>query len=298
MPLLATNDVLYHVPERRPLQDVLTCIREHLHARDAGTPARGQCRAALEDAAGDGAPLPRPRRDAIGANAASSLERCRFSLDELATSIPTRSRGRCARPQEALIASPRQARAGAIRGGVPEKVAQALDHELALIASSTTRRTSSPSTTSCASPARKDILCQGRGSAANSAVCYCLGITEVDPARVDLLFERFISAERNEPPDIDVDFEHERREEVIQYVYEQIRPRPRRHRRHRHLLSRALSAVREVGKAFGLSDDTVGALAGMLGAGRRRRCRSSDARRVGLDPADRTSPGCSRWRAS
>ena len=109
----------------------------------------------------------------------------------------------------------------------------------------------------------KGILCQGRGSAANSVICYCLGITEVDPEKVDLLFERFVSEERKEPPDIDVDFEHERREEVIQYIYE-------KYGRHHASMTatvicyRGRSAIREVGKAFGLSDDTIGALAGML----------------------------------
>ena len=109
----------------------------------------------------------------------------------------------------------------------------------------------------------RGILCQGRGSAANSVICYCLGITEVNPEKVDLLFERFVSEERREPPDIDVDFEHERREEVIQYIYEKYG------RDHANLTAtvicyRGRSAIREVGKVFGLSDDTVGALAGML----------------------------------
>src|SRR5208282_2958454 len=131
----------------------------------------------------------------------------------------------------------------------------------------------------------QEILCQGRGSAANSSVCYCLGITEVDPARVDLLFERFISANRREPPDIDVDFEHERREIVIQHIYQ-------RYGRHRAGLAatvicyRARSAIREVGKVFGLSDDTVGALAGMLWGWSTQAVSEKDARRVGLDPAD------------
>ena len=129
------------------------------------------------------------------------------------------------------------------------------------------------------------ILCQGRGSAANSAVCFCLGITEVDPDRADLLFERFVSAERREPPDIDVDFEHERREDVIQYIYG-------RYGRHRAGLAatvicyRARSAIREVGKVFGLSDDTVGALAGMLWGWSDKGVTEKDARRAGLDPAD------------
>ena len=103
---------------------------------------------------------------------------------------------------------------------MPDKVRQPSSTSSSSSASSATSRTSSPCTTSSASPAPKNILCQGRGSAANSAVCYCLGVTAVDPDSIDLLFERFVSAERSEPPDIDVDFEHERREEVIQYIYD------------------------------------------------------------------------------
>ena len=130
------------------------------------------------------------------------------------------------------------------------------------------------------------ILCQGRGSAANSAVCFCLGITEVDPKRGDLLFERFISPERNEPPDIDVDFEHERREEVIQYIYEKYG------REHAGIAAtvityRSRSAAREVGKAFGLSEDAVGALAGNIWGWSSDGLNGSDARRAGLDPDER-----------
>ena len=131
----------------------------------------------------------------------------------------------------------------------------------------------------------KGILCQGRGSAANSVICYCLEITEVDPEQVDLLFERFVSEERKEPPDIDVDFEHERREEVIQYIYEKYG------RHHANLTAtviryRGRSAIREVGKAFGLSDDTVGALAGMLWGWSQSGVKEKEARRAGLDPSD------------
>jgi error-prone DNA polymerase len=132
----------------------------------------------------------------------------------------------------------------------------------------------------------KGILCQGRGSAANSVVCYCLGVTEVDPTQVDLLFERFVSAERREPPDIDVDFEHERREEVIQYIYE-------RYGRHRAGLAatvicyRGRSAIRDVGKAFGLSEDTIGALAGTLWGWSTEAPMHEEVRRIGLDPTDR-----------
>ncbi len=132
----------------------------------------------------------------------------------------------------------------------------------------------------------RGILCQGRGSAANSAVCYCLGITAVDPARADLLFERFVSAERNEPPDIDVDFEHERREEVIQYIYE-------KYGRERAGMTavvscyRARGAIREVGKAMGLSRDTVTALAGQTWGWSRTGIDDERVREIGLDPADR-----------
>ena len=129
------------------------------------------------------------------------------------------------------------------------------------------------------------VLCQGRGSAANSVVCYCLGVTAVNPTEVDLLFERFISNERNEPPDIDVDFEHERREEVIQYIY-------RKYGRHRAGLTatvisyRARSALREVGKAMGLSPDVVGALAGMKWGFSSSTLKAQRVREAGLDPDD------------
>ena len=131
----------------------------------------------------------------------------------------------------------------------------------------------------------KGILCQGRGSAANSVICYCLGITEVDPEKVDLLFERFVSAERREPPDIDVDFEHERREEVIQYIYRKYG------REHAGLAAtvicyRGRSAIREVGKVFGLSDDTIGALASTLWGWSMAGVHGKEARRAGLDPSD------------
>ncbi len=131
----------------------------------------------------------------------------------------------------------------------------------------------------------KGILCQGRGSAANSVICYCLEITEVDPEKVDLLFERFVSEERKEPPDIDVDFEHERREEVIQHIYN-------KYGRHHASLTatviryRGRSAIREVGKVFGLSDDTVGALAGMLWGWSQAGVKEQEARKAGLDPSD------------
>ncbi len=167
--------------------------------------------------------------------------------------------------------------------GIPAKVRQALDHELALIA----ELNYAPYFLTVHDIVRyarsQNILCQGRGSAANSAVCYCLGITEVDPREGRLLFERFISAERREPPDIDVDFEHERREEVIQYIYEHY-GRERAGIAATVISYRGRSAIREVGKVFGLSDDTIGALSatiwGMGGGGvRDRRARARRPRR-------------------
>ena len=150
--------------------------------------------------------------------------------------------------------------------GIPDKVRAGIAHELALIA----QLQYAPYFLTVHDIVRfaraQGILCQGRGSAANSAVCFCLGITEVDPDRADLLFERFISPERREPPDIDVDFEHERREEVIQYIY-------RKYGRERAGIAatvisyRSRSAIREVGKAFGLSEDTIGALSSSIWGG-------------------------------
>ncbi len=213
------------------------------------------------------------------------LERLAFSLDELRYQYPDEPTGDAASPQEALERLTEEGARFRYPGGVPAKVRTA-DRPRAGAdrPAATTPPISSPSTTSSAMRATRGILCQGRGSAANSAVCFCLGITEVDPERSDLLFERFISAERNEPPDIDVDFEHERREEVMQYIYD-------KYGRHRAGLAatvityRTRSAVREVGKAFGLSEDTIGALSGTIWGW------SSAGRARGRHPPHRPRPG-------
>ena len=167
------------------------------------------------------------------------LERCKFSLDELRkTNIPDETRRAYATPQEALVAFAEEGARTRYPNGMSQKVRHALDHELAVIAELNYAPYFLTVHDIVQFSKSKGILCQGRGSAANSVICYCLGITEVDPEKVDLLFERFVSAERREPPDIDVDFEHERREEVIQYIYGQYGRDRCRHRRHRHLLSR------------------------------------------------------------
>jgi error-prone DNA polymerase len=285
LPLIGVGDVLYHIPERRPLQDVMTCVREHVTLATAGRRLEANAERHLKSS-GEMTRLFRAAPQAV-AETLRFLERCRFCLDELSYEYPDETRAGFATPQEALAAF---AEAGAHQrypAGVPLKVRRALDHELALIAELDYAPYFLTVHDIVRHAREKNILCQGRGSAANSAVCFCLGITEVDPERSDLLFERFVSAERREPPDIDVDFEHERREEVIQYIYE-------RYGRERASLAaavisyRARSAIREVGKAFGLSDDTVGALAGTLWGWSAEGVSEQHARRVGYDPRDPT----------
>ncbi|HWN49451.1 MAG TPA: error-prone DNA polymerase [Xanthobacteraceae bacterium] len=283
VPLIAVGDVLYHAPERRPLQDVVTCIREHLALATAGRWLEANAERHLKPPH-EMARLFRAAPETL-ARTLRFLERCRFSLNELQYEYPDETREGFATPQEALVAYANEGARQRYPGGIPTKVRTALDHELALIA----ELKYAPYFLTVHDIMRyarsQEILCQGRGSAANSVTCFCLGITEVDPERVDLLFERFVSAERREPPDIDVDFEHERREEVIQYIYD-------RYGRHRAGLAatvityRTRSAIREVGKVFGLSDDTVGALTGMLWGSSGEAISEQQARRAGLDPTD------------
>ena len=184
-----------------------------------------------------------------------------FSLDELRYEYPEELAPAGETPMAYLRRLAWERAAERYAGGIPEKVRT--PHRRASWRSSSslsTRRSFSPCTTSCGSPARSGILCQGRGSAANSAVCYALGVTAVDPSEHEMLFERFVSAERKEAPDIDVDFEHERREEVLQYVYQKY-GRERAGLAATVITYQARSAVRDVGKALGLSLDRVDALA-------------------------------------
>ena len=283
VPLIAVNDVLYHAPERRALQDVVTCIREHLMLDQAGRRLEANAERHLKTPA-EMARLFRQAPMAVSATA-QFIARCRFSLDELQYNYPAELREGYATSQEALIALTAEGARRRYPQGVPTKVRQALDHELKVIG----ELAYAPyflTVHHIVSFARSQgILCQGRGSAANSAICYCLGVTEVDPERADLLFERFVSAERREPPDIDVDFEHERREEVIQHVYS-------RYGRERAGLAatvicyRGRSAIREVGKVFGLSEDTVAALAGTLWGWSTQTAKADEVRGLGLDPSE------------
>src|SRR5215475_6662454 len=283
VPLIAVNDVLYHAPERRALQDVVTCIREHVTIDAAGRRLEASAERHLK-APAEMARLFRAAPEALR-ETQRFVERCGFSLDDLRYEYPDETRAGYATPQDALVAL---SEAGARRrypNGMREDVRRAFDHELTVTAELNYAPYFLTVHEIVQFARQKGILCQGRGSAANSVICYCLGITEVDPERVQLLFERFVSAERREPPDIDVDFEHERREEVIQHIYG-------RYGRERAGLAatvicyRGRSAIREVGKVFGLSDDTVGALASMLWGWSMEGVTATEARRVGLDAAD------------
>jgi error-prone DNA polymerase len=314
LPLIATNDVLYHLPERRPLQDVLTCIREGCTIQEAGYRLAANAECHLKPPR-EMARLFRGREDAVE-RSLEIVERCWFSLDELRYEYPeepvpegqtpqqrlaelawqgARERSCSVTPAEAGVQSHRS-EPGYLdprfsgdddKSGIPDKVRDLIEHELQLIEQLDYARYFLTVHDIVQFARRRGILCQGRGSAANSVVCYCLGITAVDPARIDVLFERFISTARKEPPDIDVDFEHERREEVIQYVYEKY-GRDRAGLAATVICYRSRSAIREVGKVLGLSLDVVAALAGIVWGWSNDPIADLRVREAGLDPNDRT----------
>ncbi len=283
-PLVATNDVHYHRPDRRVLQDVLTCIREHCTIDQAGLRLAMNAERHLK-AADEMARLFATYPEALR-RSVQIAESCTFSLDSLAYEYPDELAPAGRLPQAYLVDLVADGATARYPDGVPDKVRGQIDHELRLI----DELSYAPYFLTVYDIVRfansQGILCQGRGSAANSAVCYCLGITAVDPSRNDVLFERFISAARNEPPDIDVDFEHERREEVIQYIYKKY-GRDRVGLTATVISYRARSAVREVGKALGLSLDTVGALARTVWGWSSDGVNPDHVREVGLDPSDR-----------
>jgi DNA polymerase III alpha subunit len=280
VPLIAVNDVLYHHPDRRQLQDVLTCIREHLTIDEAGRRLAANAERYLKPPV-EMARLFRAAPAAIEETLKLG-EKLTFSLDELRYEYPDELRSGFATAQDALVHLTWEGAATRYPDGVPDNVRQNLEHELALIAGLKYAPYFLTVHDIIRHARSQNILCQGRGSAANSSVCFCLGVTEVDPNLHDLLFERFVSADRNEPPDIDVDFEHERREEVIQYIY-------RRYGRERTGIAatvisyRGRSAIREVGKVFGLSEDTIGALSSSIWGMGGGPVRADALRRVGID---------------
>ena len=283
-PLVATNDVLYHTPHRRPLQDVLTCIREHTTINEAGFKLNANAERHFKRPR-EMARLFKGYEDAV-ARTNEIVAACRFCLDELVYEYPDEPVPPGKSPQAHLEELTWEGAANRFPDGVPEKVRTTIVRELKLIAELNYAPYFLTVHDIVAFARSVGILCQGRGSAANSVVCYCLYVTAVNPTEVDLLFERFISEARREPPDIDVDFEHERREEVIQYIYA-------RYGRDRAGLAatvisyRARSAVRDVGKAMGLSEDTVAALAGMVwGTRSGGTLPEKHVREAGLDPQD------------
>ncbi|WP_308911129.1 error-prone DNA polymerase [Pseudokordiimonas caeni] len=281
--LLATGDVRYHIPERRPLLDILTCVREHVTIDTAGYRLAPNAERFLRP----GFEMARlfaghPEALQTGLEIA---EACPFSLDELRYNYPNEPVPPGMTAQAQLETLARDGIEGRYPDGVPPAVRTTLEHELALIGRLGFAAYFLTVHDIVAYARSQHILCQGRGSAANSVVCYALRVTDVDPTQVDLLFERFISEERGEPPDIDVDFEHERREEVIQYIYA-------RYGRHRAALAatlitwRARSAIREVGKAMGLSEDTVAGLAGTVWGSYGREIPDEQVMEAGFDPTD------------
>ena len=256
VPLVASGNVHMHLRSRKPLQDVMTAIRLGQPVAECGFALQPNAEAHLRS---------RQRLSSIYppellANTLLIAQRCSFSLDELRYQYPLETVLPGQTPAQTLRQFTLEGAARRYPAGVPESVHQQIEHELALITELKYEMYFLTVHDIVAFARRRDILCQGRGSAANSVVCYCLGVTEVDPTRMNMLFERFISRERGEPPDIDVDFEHERREEVIQYIYA-------KYGRERAALTavvvsyRPRSALRDVGRALGIDEALITALA-------------------------------------
>ena len=263
VPMIATNDVHYHHPDRRELQDIMTCIREKCTIYTAGFKLHPNAERYLKPV-NEMQRLFRQYPDAIR-RTQEIVEACRFSLDTLKYEYPEEITTDGRTPQEELTFLAYQGAQQLFGEDVSEKTIAAINYELAFIEQMNYAAYFLTVYDIVRFAREQGILCQGRGSAANSTVCYCLGITSVNPNKFDLLFERFISAARNEPPDIDVDFEHERREEVIQYIY-------RKYGRDRAAIVATVTqqhqkgAIRDVGKAMGLSVDTINRLSASVGS--------------------------------
>jgi error-prone DNA polymerase len=283
--ILVTNDVHYHAPEMRPLQDVVTCIREKVTIATAGYLLNSNAERHLKSPAEMIRLFERwPHAIAATRDFADSLH---FSLAELKYEYPKETVPEGRTPQEHLEHLTWEGAKQRWPEGIPDKVLKQLNYELPLIAKLDFARyfLTVHDIVAFARSLDPPILCQGRGSAANSAVCYCLGITAVDPSTSDLLFERFISEERREPPDIDVDFEHERREEVIQHIYDKY-GRDRAGIAATVIHYRPRSAIREVGKVMGLSEDVCGALASTIWGHMDPELEDARANDAGLDLSD------------
>ena len=286
IPLLATNHVHYHDPARRPLQDVLTCVRHRCTVHDAGYRLFPNAERHLKS--------PYQMQALFNAHPAALrrvmdiVDRCTFSLDQLRYEYPAEVVPIGVTAIQHLADLTWAGAAGRYPAGVPDKVAKLLREELALIGKVRYEHYFLTVHDIVLFARSRGILCQGRGSAANSAVCYCLGVTAVlDPNVITTLFARFISETRNEPPDIDIDFEHERREEVIQYVYAKY-GRDRAGMTAEVITYRGRSAVRDVAKALGLRPDAIDSMAKRLEWWDRQSITPAQVTEAGLDPADPT----------
>jgi len=280
LPLAAAGDVHMHLRSRRRLQDALSAIRLGRPLAECGRALHpnGERHLRLR------ARLAQLHPPELLAATLEIAERCRFSLDELRYEYPEELVPAGETPSSWLGRLVDEGLGRRFPAGVPQKVRELVAHELALIAELGYEAFFLTVHDIVSFARSRRILCQGRGSAANSAVCYALGITEVDPVRLSMLFERFVSRERREPPDIDVDFEHQRREEVIQHVYT-------KYGRQRAALAatvicyRPRSALRDLGKALGLGPDEVARLTKSLSWWDGRAVLPERLRQAGLDPA-------------
>ena len=281
IPLVASGDIHMHLRSRKPLQDVLTAIRLGRPLTECGSELQLNAERHLRTRLRLAQTFPAD----LLAETLQVAARCRYSLDELRYQYPAEVVPEGETPSSYLRRSTYEGAGRRWPGGVPAKVQAQIEHELELIAELKYDHYFLTVADIVRFARSRQILCQGRGSAANSVVCYCIGVTEVDPARMSVLFERFISRERNEPPDIDIDFEHQRREEVIQYLYG-------KYGRHRAALTavvisyRPKSAFRDVGKALGFDLDTLDKLAGNFTWWDGRERMAERVAEVGLDIDD------------
>ena len=283
-PLVAINDVHYHTPDRRALADVVTCIREKCTIHEAGFRLDANAERHLKFP-NEMARLFRNYPEAIE-RTIDIANACQFTLDDLKNEYPDEPVPPGKTPQQHLEDLTWTGAGRRYPDGTPDDVAERIKEELSIIAGLDYARYFITVHDVVAWARDKGILCQGRGSAANSAVCFCLGITEINPRTTSLLFARFISENRGEPPDIDVDFEHDRREEVMQYVYQ-------RYGRHRAAICatvihyRSRRAIREVGKALGLTPDVTAALSKTVWGSHADGLPDKHIRQAGLDPSNR-----------
>jgi error-prone DNA polymerase len=286
VPLIAVNDALYHHPDQRKLQDIITCIREHATLEQAGKRLQANAERHLKPPE-EMARLFRACPAAVG-ETMRLAQQITFTLDELKYNYPHEPVPPGKTADQHLRDLTEAGLLTKYLQGVPPKVRDLVEKELAFIAKEEIAHyflTVHDIVFFARNNKEGEILCQGRGSAANSAVCYALGVTSIDPNMFEVLFERFLNADRKEPPDIDVDFEHERREEVIQYIY-------RRYGHRRAALTatviryRSRSAIREVGKVFGLTEDVTGRLADTVWGHHGDGLSGKQVRQGGGDPAN------------